>query len=134
MRYKIIFYFTYFLFLGCLKETKTVFDIPSLIGKNINEVRYELNQFVTDSSEPVNSTEKEWDSIFKKEGIILHVFYDTQTKKILRFHLISEKEAFSDLKDLLKLGNLDPNSGAYILETDNSFDLGRYRTVRVILK
>ncbi|WP_026905115.1 hypothetical protein [Pedobacter glucosidilyticus] len=96
---------------------EVVFDIPSLIGKDINEiVRISAeNKRLTDS-------DKEGYKIFtcRKNGWFLFIEYNDKTKKAELFNYCSDLKNFrqlnfsmAEIEDLLLIGNLDKNSSKY---------------------
>ncbi len=99
---------------------QTVFDVPSLVGKNVDQIRKILGNPVDKDIEPTKlqlemmGQEVTWYNSFKKEGVDLLVTYDAKTRKVVDFFI-------SDLGDqdkirLLAAGNLKNGDPAYVLE------------------
>ncbi|WP_155978006.1 hypothetical protein [Pedobacter glucosidilyticus] len=144
MKNKILIMLSSFLFLaGCFyPEPKVVFDIPSLIGKNIDEVTYILGNNYSDHDPFKNQK-----GVLKTRGshsyriyekfrgdstISLSICYIPYTKEI-KFLTIVSRQEYKSKADILKLGNLDSLAGDYVLEYDTlTFFLGnRYTNIRV---
>lgn len=109
-------YFFYLILLICAscKEPKPpqvtfdipVFDVPALLGKNIDEVRKVLGKPKEGSPEPPDPKEKgSYVSFYSKSGQDLFIYYNPYTRKIKSFQIMSS-EGYKNITDLLKLGNL----------------------------
>jgi len=99
-------------------ESKVVFDIPSLIGKDINEVMSILGT-PTDTLQPtklqIEVGVDEWDCSYEKKGYYLLVTYYIATNKVKDFFLSvnpgsGNLDISKDYKPLLEIGNLDETS------------------------
>lgn len=105
------------------KVNQYVFDVPSLIGKNIDEIRTVLGIPVDkDLTEPtalqLEMGTKEWNNTFKKDGVELLVTYRTTDRKVVDF-FISQNGKFNSTKDkesLLGQGNLNEKDSKYRIE------------------
>ncbi len=118
---------------------QSTFNVPSLVGKNIDEVREILGQPI--DKNPELSTEqkklgaKEWSNTFTKDGNELLVTFNSDSRKVTDF-FISADDASGQTQDtarLLIMGNLKENDPAYQIEfikviTDPSY----YTGVKVI--
>ena len=99
-----------------------VFDIPSLIGKNIDEIKKDLDSYKKKSLEPTSDQiklgVKEWDVEFEKDGKSLLVTYDIATKRVKDFFISSDDPSgkTKDKNHLLELGNLKENDSRYKIE------------------
>ena len=91
-----------------------VFDIPSLVGKSIDEVEKALGAPKNSSvpnKEQVALGIKEGSEGFEKDGFRVLVTYDIKTKEVLDFFLDGE-----DKGKLLAQGNLQEKSDAYVID------------------
>jgi hypothetical protein len=106
------------------KETKLafVFDVPSLVGKNVDEIKKDLNSYKKKPLEPTSDQiklgVKEWEVEFEKDGKSLLVTYDIATKRIKDFFISSDDPSgkTKDKSHLLELGNLKENDSRYKIE------------------
>jgi len=106
------------------KEAKLafVFDVPSLVGKNVDEIKKDLNSYKKKTSEPTSDQiklgVKEWEVEFEKDGKSLLVTYDIATKKVKDFFVSSDDPSgkTKDKNHLLELGNLKENDSRYKVE------------------
>lgn len=103
-------------------DIKTVFDVPSLIGKNIDEVRKILGKPTDKEIDPSKAQLKmdldSWDNNFEKDGYSLLVTYNPQNRKVIDF-FISTKDPSgitSDYSDLLKVCNITNDNTKYTVE------------------
>jgi len=98
------------------------FDIPTLVGKNIDQIKTELQPYLTKSVEP-NETQikagvKDWDASFKKDGKEVLINYSIATKRVNDFFISTDDKSgkTKDKKHLLELGNLMENDSRYRVE------------------
>lgn len=89
------------------EETVTVFDVESLYGKNIDEIRTILGEPIDGEwAEPTESQlaggTKEWDNTFKRDEYELLVTYDVASRKIIDF-FIGTDDPSGGTKDTKKL-------------------------------
>lgn len=98
---------------------KVVFDVPSLIGKDLKQLREILGTPSYDK-EPTSQQRElvdTWEKSWSREGYSLMVSYDTKTKKIIDLFLGADTDAtyavFEDVNNILKVGNLQLNSNEY---------------------
>lgn len=103
------------------KKINIVFDIPNLIGKDINTISKLLGSdfVITTGTETNGKTLPEWNGILRKEGYTLYIIIDSKSKKITLFQILLDKRFLENAKDMLTIGNLDSTSKAY------TFDLER---------
>lgn len=92
------------------------FDIPSLLGKNIDEVRLVLGTPLDkDLTEPTAEQLKlgadEWDNSYKKDDQELLVTFNPSTRIIVDFFLSGDNKA-----KLIEAGNLKENDTSYTIE------------------
>lgn len=116
-----------------LDPPKVVFDIPPLIGKDIDQINSIMDTLntkgVTDlllkksrlnKDEPLNSSEKHWSKNYAKDGYILSVNYNPQTREVYSFLIVSKDRDFDKFWDILKIGNLNSYGANYTTETDTA--------------
>ncbi len=104
------------------KPTKVMqftYDVPSLVGKNVDEVKTVLAPYKNKTLEPTAQQialgVKEWDMEFTKDGKDLLVTYNIGSRQIVDF-FISTDDPSGKTKDkdhLLEIGNLSESSGQY---------------------
>lgn len=97
------------------QESAFIFDVPSLIGKNIDEVKQILGKPSIDK-EPTkqqiaSGVADEWEKEFEKDSQSLLVTYYPKTKVIVDFFISG-----TDKKALLNIGKLKENDSAYVIE------------------
>jgi hypothetical protein len=94
-------------------EVKTVFDIPSLVGKNVDEIIAVIGQPKENSlpTEEQSKLTNEWSIEFGKDGQTLLVEYNLKTKVVKDLFISGDNK-----EDLLKIGNLKENADNYTLE------------------
>lgn len=94
-------------------EVKTVFDIPSLVGKNVDEIIAIIGQPKENSlpTEEQSKLTSEWSIEFGKEGQTLLVEYNLKTKVVKDLFISGDNK-----EDLLKIGNLKENADSYTLD------------------
>lgn len=95
------------------QETKVIFDVPSLIGKNIDEIITTIGQ-PDENSLPTDEQAKltnEWSVEFTKENKMLMVEYNLKTKVVKDLFISGDNK-----DELLKTGNLKENDSKYSLE------------------
>ncbi len=98
---------------------KVVFDVPSLIGKNVDQIKKVLGKPVDKLVEPTKvqleamGQDATWDNSFEKNGVTLLITYNPRTRQVIDFFI-------SDLGDqdkarIMAAGNLKAGDSAYIL-------------------
>ncbi len=124
------------LFCASCKEQKppqVTFDIPSLIGKNIDQVRKVLGRSEDTSPDPSRPSVKGYTNHYHKNGQHLLIHFDPHTRKITRFY-IHLYVPYDNLEDVMKVGNLDSiETMNYIIEPSYSF-LRSYSGIEVIIR
>lgn len=93
-----------------------IFDIPALLGKNMDEIRKMFGQPLDkDMAEPTAEQSKggsgEWDNSYKKDGQELLITFNFKTRKVIDYFLSGD-----DKTKLLKAGNLNENDPRYTIE------------------
>lgn len=115
------------------KPPQVTFDIPSLIGKNIDQVRKVLGKSDDTSPDPSDSSVKGYTNWYNKNGQELLIDFDPHTRKITRFY-IHPDVPYDNLEDVMKVGNLDSiETMNYIIEPGYSF-LRSYSSIKVIIR
>ncbi len=90
-----------------------MFDVPSLIGKNIDDVKVALGN-PTDFTPPTKqqlAAFDMWDMGYTKDGTSLIIEYSPKSKVVFNFFIDGNDKA-----KLLALGNLQEKNDAYILD------------------
>lgn len=119
------------------RETKSqyTYDVPSLIGKNVDEVKFDLTVYQKKTLEPTDEQiklgVKEWDVSFEKDGKELLVTYIINNKKVKDFFISTDDPSgkTQNKNHLLEIGNLTDGSNRYDIEfvrtiTDPSYFTG----------
>lgn len=105
-------------------DVSTVFDVPSLVGKDIVGLTEELGT-PNKNTEPTGtykelSDVRTWEKIWEKDGYSLMATYDIDTKKVIDLFLGSDSDAsliiFRNTNNILKVGNLVTDSPDYSIE------------------
>jgi len=117
------------------KPPQVTFDIPALIGKNIDEVRKILGKPTESDPDPPKHKEKGNYSCFYDRGNqTLGISYNPYTRLIESFQIISSEE-YDNVNDLLKLGNLHSMENLdYRIEIEHPIFTRDFRSITVILK
>jgi hypothetical protein len=106
------------------RETKSIFNLDVLYGKNVDEIKNILGKPEKDT-EPkdlqVNATPeqlaKEWDKTWKKDGWELLVTYDVSTRKVKDFFIpTNDPSGFTKNVDIIKKIMGIEKSDLYTLE------------------
>ena len=103
-------------------EVLVVFDIPQLLGKNIDEVRSLLGKPIDEEIEPskiqMDMEFDSWDNSFEKSGKTLTVTFNPKTRKVLDFFIGTDDPSglTSDYTDLIKMGNMYGNADKFSIE------------------
>ena len=101
-------------------EIKPVFDIPFLVGKNLDGVIAVLGtpKGQDPTAQQIQLGAKEWDKIFIKDNKELLVTYTISNRKIVDFFISTDDPSgvTKDTTHLLKLGNLKQNDPKYKVE------------------
>jgi hypothetical protein len=85
----------------------SLFDVPALIGKNIDDVRRMLGNPADKRLEPTDATYNEWDNRFHKAGYTLLVTFNPKTREVIDFFLPTKDASgkTTDYNDLLNVSN-----------------------------
>ena len=97
------------------KLASVVFDIPSLIGKSIDEIREIVGKPQDKEPEPTMLQLQigidEWSNVFTKDGEELLVTFNPRTRQVIDFFLGGEGKTL-----LMQQGNLADGTPAYRIE------------------
>ncbi|SOD14850.1 hypothetical protein [Pedobacter xixiisoli] len=100
-------------FLSC-SENKIYYDIPPLIGKDIDEAR-EILKDQEDRERPFRKSISHKQDNYTIDGRILIIKFDPITRKITQIDLVYPK-GYSDKSEILKIGNLKEETENYKCE------------------
>lgn len=124
------------------KQLIYIFDVPALIGKNIDEVRTILGtpldkELTEPSQEQLNLGANQWDNTFRKDGEDLLVTFSPLTRQIVDFFIATDDSSgkTQDKNHLLELGNLKEGDSRYNIEFVKTLkDPSYYTGVKAIPK
>ena len=95
--------------------SRIIFDIPSLVGKSIDEIRKTLGKPKDQEIEPTGLQMKmgvnEWDNLFTNDGKELLVTFNPRTRRVIDFFLEGQDKTI-----LMQRGNLVEGTRAYRIE------------------
>jgi len=103
------------------KKLDILFDIPTLDGKNIDEI-VKVWGIPSSNSEPtklqLKNGNNEWDKTFKKDGYELLITYNPKTRDVIDFFIGTKDSSgkTNDYTDLLQVTNVTENSKTIIIE------------------
>jgi len=95
------------------------FDVPSLIGKNINEIVLVLGTPDKYNTEPTEAQLElgttEWEKSYEKDGRELLITYNIKTGSVIDFFISATDREIEDNNKvgLLTVGNLQENNSSY---------------------
>lgn len=104
------------------KPPQVTFDVPALIGQNIDEVRNVLGKPsspIAKRIEPSNPKEETFENDFEKNGEVLTAYFNIKTRRVFRLSIFPSED-YDNLKDIMKIGNLD------VIETLQYYIEGRH--------
>jgi hypothetical protein len=108
-------------------EVKIVFDVPSLLHKNIDEIRNILGkpvdaEMLEPTKEQMDMNFESWDNNFEKNGCSLLVTFNPQTRKVIDLFISTTTgNKIENTDDLLLQGNLKDDATEYKVETVLAF-------------
>ena len=119
---------------------QSVFDVPSLVGKNIDEIRQVLGEPADKTLTEPNAQQlalgtKEWDNTFKKDGKELLVTFNVQSRKVVDFFIGTDDPLgkTKDKKHLMELGGVKDSNPNYRIEFVKAIiDPSFYTGVKII--
>jgi len=99
-------------------NTQFTYDIPALIGKNIDQADKELGTTIGSTPEPPNNQSEpggtKWHRIYMKDKHALIVDFNALTRKVISFVLDGNNK-----EKTLEVGNLSENDSKYKVEQLN---------------
>ena len=120
---------------------KTVFDVSSLMGKNINEVRKVLGNPSDKEIEPTKLQMKmkfdSWNNSFEKDGQTLLVTFNPQNRQVTDFFIgtTDPSGTTSDYSDLLQICNVTDDNSQYSIEPVPTLkDNTKYTGIKIMVK
>lgn len=132
-------YILFFFLTSCThfesKPTKVLFNIPVLVRSNIDQI-------VTTLGRPTFYPKPRYNNKsycnYHKEGWVLSIRYYPNTRKVIDFSVYPTPVIYEykDLKDVLRVGNLDSAAVDYIITPGNELfaSPGTYTDVTVVPK
>ena len=122
-------------------DIKAVYDVPSLIGKNIDEIRKVLGKPSDKEIEPTKLQMKmkfdSWDNSFEKDGRTLLVTFNPQNRQVVDFFIetTDPSGSTSDYSELLKICNLTNDNPKYSIEPVQTIkDNTKYTGIKIVTK
>lgn len=120
-------------------DIKVVFDVPALIGKDIDQIRKVLGKPSDKEIEPSKLQKKNnfntWDNSFEKDGKTLLVTYNPKNRKVTDFFINSDDPsgASENYADLLIICNVTRNYAKYSIEpVHENIDPSRYTGIKIV--
>lgn len=104
------------------QKVSAAFDVPSLVGKNVDEITTELKpyqqEFLAPTQAQIDAGVDVWDTSFSKDGQALLVNYNIATKKVDDFFISTDGKSgkTKDKQRLLQVGNLKESDPRYKVE------------------
>lgn len=99
-------------------NTVFTYDIPALIGKNIDQADKELPMAISNTPEPPNNQSEpggtKWHRIYMKDKHFLIIDFNAITREVISFVLDGDNK-----EKLLKIGNLKEHDAKYKVEQLN---------------
>jgi hypothetical protein len=122
-------------------DIKAVYDVPSLIGKNIDEIRKVLGKPSDKEIEPTKLQMKmkfdSWDNSFEKEGCTLLATFNPQNRRVADFFIetTDPSGSKSDYSDLLQICNVTNDNPKYSIEAVPTIkDNTKYTGIKIVAK
>ena len=122
-------------------DIKVVYDVPSLIGKNIDEIRKVLGKPSDTEIEPTKLQMKmkfdSWDNSFEKDGRTLLVTFNPQNRQVVDFFIetTDPSGSTSDYSDLLQICNVTNDNPKYSIEPVPTIkDNTKYTGIKIVAK
>lgn len=138
---KHILYFLLLIFTRCTeqKPPQVTFDIPAIIGKNIDEVRKVLGKPsspIANRIEPSNPKKETFSNDYEKNGVYISFDFNTKSRRISRITLISTDKEYDKIEDVMKIGNLTSTKTEYYdIESYHPFDsTPPFRAIRIYIR
>ncbi len=122
-------------------KVKVVFNVPSLIGKNIDEIRKVLGKPSDKEIEPTKLQMKmkfdSWDNSFEKDEHTLLVTSNPQNRQVIDFFIgtADPSGSTSDYTDLLQICNIVSDNSNYSVEPVPTLkDNTKYTGIKIVTK
>lgn len=118
-------------------KLEPVFDVPSLFGKNIDEVRQILGTPTDVQREPPRNLPREfneWENSFNKNGYDLLVTYNFKTRRVVDFFIQHPNGQTRDKELLMDLTNVSDTSSIYTLKFVPVLNNPNYYTGLIVTK
>ena len=122
-------------------EIQPIYDVPSLIGKNIDEIRTILGKPSDNEIEPSKLQMKmgfdSWENSFEKDGRTLLVTFNPQNREVVDFFIETNDPSgsTSDYSNLLQICNLTNGESNYSIEPVPTIkDNSQYTGIRIVAK
>ncbi len=116
-----------------LAHNDYVFDVPSLIWKNINELRKSFWKDFSDSTDPTSLQLKwtsEWSNTITKSWLDLLITYNAKTRKIIDFFL-----DWDEKYKIMQIWNLSDSDNNYSIEDVHALvDPSKITGIKIIPK
>jgi hypothetical protein len=109
------------------KPVPDFYNIPLMLGKNIDELRRELGPGKELKPEPTSDTEKTeefWTAKYEKSGYPFLISFDWKTREVYQFFiLMPENESYSSgmIDFLIKLAHLNRSDKRYVIGMDPNY-------------
>jgi len=120
---------------------KAVFDVPSLIGKNIDEIRKVLGKPSDKEIEPTKLQMKmkfdSWDNSFEKNEHTLLVTFNPQNRQVIDFFIGTKDPngSTSDYSELVQISNVVSDNSKYSVEPVPTLkDNTKYTGIKIVAK
>lgn len=121
-------------------KVPSVFDVPALMGENIDGVRKVLgkpsddSQYLEPTGEQMSMGLDTWDNNWSKGGYNLLVTFNPQTGLVTDFFIAAETNAEQrDWNRLLPIGNLTKADSSYYIERVRSLkDRSRSTGIKIV--
>ena len=99
---------------------KFIFDVPSLIGKNIDEIRTILGEPIDGELTEPNQQQIElgmtqWDNIFNKNEYQLQISFNATSRKVIDF-FVNPLSGYVDQNKLMEISNTKENASNYTIK------------------
>ncbi len=96
----------------------TVFDVPTLLGKNIDEVRVVLGtpddkELTEPNAQQLALGVDSWDNTFTKGNDNILVTFNPTTRKVIDYFLSGNNENGENKQHLIDIGNLNEGDSKY---------------------
>lgn len=95
----------------------TIFDVPSLLDKSIDQIEHLLGK-PTGSDSP-NTSDNELERTYRRQSQTLVITYNVSTKEVVGLFLPASEptDIAKTYSQLLEVGNLKPNSDHYTVDS-----------------